>query len=338
MNLKTILLLMTISVFGNLAFAQSGYQTINGTRVFTQVYQDQGYAVFSNECGSQRLTQAELQAGAIPNNIIPCPRPNQTNSSSAYCQQVSRDFEYQMSGRKMSDAWKRALICIPGLMCNASCTDLDEYGRVLQENRAIERKWVFDCNGFVTTINGQRITRANFDAHHDEIYSGFLKKRNEVCASQRTNKAAGGLEPAPGSNSSGGTGNSSLPPPSANKAMTGSSSPAPTNTKMAVDETACQGLRRVADTCFARRDTAASGQGASFTDCINSACQLMVTSGCAVSNACSYGAPSGHEPLKCPVGQHLFFRGYGERPECQDNALGSGNPLPHNQSDITGTD
>lgn len=57
------------------ASAQSGYQTINGTRVYTVIDQAAGIATFSNECGTQRLTQRELQGGAIPSRIIPCPRP-----------------------------------------------------------------------------------------------------------------------------------------------------------------------------------------------------------------------------------------------------------------------
>jgi hypothetical protein len=55
--------------------AQSGEQVINGTRVFTQIDQGRGVATFSNSCGSQTLTQRQLQNGAIPDQIIPCPRP-----------------------------------------------------------------------------------------------------------------------------------------------------------------------------------------------------------------------------------------------------------------------
>lgn len=57
------------------AIAQSGYQTIQGTRVFTEIDQAARVARFSNDCGSQTLTQRELQNGAIPDDIIPCPRP-----------------------------------------------------------------------------------------------------------------------------------------------------------------------------------------------------------------------------------------------------------------------
>lgn len=56
------------------ARAESGYQTINGTRVFTEIDRSRGVATFSNDCGSQTLTQRQLQAGAIPDDIIPCPR------------------------------------------------------------------------------------------------------------------------------------------------------------------------------------------------------------------------------------------------------------------------
>ena len=58
------------------ALGQSGYQTINGTRVYTVIDQAAGIATFSNECGTQQLSQRQLQAGAIPDRIIPCPRPS----------------------------------------------------------------------------------------------------------------------------------------------------------------------------------------------------------------------------------------------------------------------
>lgn len=63
--------------------AQSGEQVINGTRVFTVIDQSRGVATFSNQCGSQTLTQRQLQQGAIPSNIIPCPRPRSQSNDSA---------------------------------------------------------------------------------------------------------------------------------------------------------------------------------------------------------------------------------------------------------------
>ncbi len=63
-------------------YAQSGYQTIQGTQVYTVIDQAAGVATFSNDCGTQRLTQRELQAGAIPDQIIPCPRPGQSATQS----------------------------------------------------------------------------------------------------------------------------------------------------------------------------------------------------------------------------------------------------------------
>jgi len=59
---------------------ESGYQTIRGTRVYTQIDHANSRATFSNDCGSQVLTQRELQNGAIPTDIIPCPKPKQSYS------------------------------------------------------------------------------------------------------------------------------------------------------------------------------------------------------------------------------------------------------------------
>lgn len=78
-------------VLGAPAWSQSGYQTINGTRVFTQIDQAAGVATFSNDCGTQRLTQAQLQNGAIPNQIVPCPRPNGASGSPAASDVLLKD-------------------------------------------------------------------------------------------------------------------------------------------------------------------------------------------------------------------------------------------------------
>ncbi len=59
----------------------SGYQTLEGTQVFTTIYHDRGYATFENECGKQQLTQRQLQQGAIPSNIVPCPRSSSNNNT-----------------------------------------------------------------------------------------------------------------------------------------------------------------------------------------------------------------------------------------------------------------
>ena len=61
--------------------AESGYQVIDGTRVFTEIDHARGVATFSNSCGSQTLTQRQLQGGAKPTNIIPCSRSGSSGGS-----------------------------------------------------------------------------------------------------------------------------------------------------------------------------------------------------------------------------------------------------------------
>ncbi len=70
-SLSIALALLTTAPAG----AQSGYQVIQGTRVFTVIDRTRQVATFNNACGRQTITRAELQAGAIPAQIIPCPRP-----------------------------------------------------------------------------------------------------------------------------------------------------------------------------------------------------------------------------------------------------------------------
>jgi hypothetical protein len=47
----------------------------------TAKMQPDDYVSFSNSCGSGTLTHSRLQAGGIPGNIIPCPRPSGNQSS-----------------------------------------------------------------------------------------------------------------------------------------------------------------------------------------------------------------------------------------------------------------
>jgi hypothetical protein len=60
----------------------TGYQTIQGTRVFTIVDHNKKIATFTNDCGSQVLSQRQLQQGAIPTDIIPCPRSSRAKPPS----------------------------------------------------------------------------------------------------------------------------------------------------------------------------------------------------------------------------------------------------------------
>jgi hypothetical protein len=60
---------------------ESGYQVIQGTRVFTQIDHSADTATFSNACGSQTISHSDLAAGAIPTNIIPCPRPGVSSAT-----------------------------------------------------------------------------------------------------------------------------------------------------------------------------------------------------------------------------------------------------------------
>lgn len=61
-----------------------GIQVIDGTIVNTTIYHERGYAIFENDCGSQRLSQSALQGGAKPTDIIPCsPISNETSNPPA---------------------------------------------------------------------------------------------------------------------------------------------------------------------------------------------------------------------------------------------------------------
>jgi hypothetical protein len=68
--------IVALALAGRAVAQESGYQTIQGTRVFTQIDHAADTATFSNACGSQTISHRDLAAGAIPTNIIPCPRPN----------------------------------------------------------------------------------------------------------------------------------------------------------------------------------------------------------------------------------------------------------------------
>ena len=163
------------------AKAESGDQEIEGTWVHTVIDHERGVAIFSNECGSQTLTQGQLQAGAIPSDIIPCPRPR--TGPSAECRQVKAQFQEAMS-KPMSVGWRRALLCIPGLRCEATCADFDEYEQALDEKRDLERKWVLQCNGTLKLDSGETIDRDGLDAHHEFLYRDLRERKKQVCEAE----------------------------------------------------------------------------------------------------------------------------------------------------------
>lgn len=68
---------------GGFALCQGSSQIIRGTRVQSEVAPDSRTVRFSNECGSQTLSANDLQAGALPTQIVPCPRPDLESASEA---------------------------------------------------------------------------------------------------------------------------------------------------------------------------------------------------------------------------------------------------------------
>ncbi|TXN22149.1 hypothetical protein [Methylobacterium sp. WL9] len=106
---KFVYIALSLFVFPSTAFAESGYQTIRGTRVYTVIDQSAGVATFSNECGSQTLTQRQLQSGSIPSQIIPCPRdadPQDSNDTNIKLANLSIDRIHNLL---VKDAFGRAI-------------------------------------------------------------------------------------------------------------------------------------------------------------------------------------------------------------------------------------
>lgn len=100
-----LLVVWVVSIVSMLPFdlraenIRSGHQTINGTRVFTEVFLDRGYARFSNECGSQTISQLDLQRGALPTQIIPCGAAGGSSANheerSASCGRLAEMYDRQ---------------------------------------------------------------------------------------------------------------------------------------------------------------------------------------------------------------------------------------------------
>lgn len=164
-----------------------GDQDINGTEVHTTIYHDRGYAVFSNDCGSQRLSQEELEDGAIPSDIIPCPRdsdgprsssgassPPPGQLSNAQCNKLSGDFNYLMKDKPMPAEFKRFLLnqmySIDTEMFSIeepekACGDVTVYRSIRRQTNDLERQLVTGCGDRIniTDGNGARIDAGNID-------------------------------------------------------------------------------------------------------------------------------------------------------------------------------
>lgn len=140
-----LLILPCFQLYALEARAESGYQVIQGTRVFTEIDHARGVATFSNSCGSQTLTQRQLQQGAIPSRIIPC----NENSGSSNKPKCRSDEELSPDGGCMSEGstycgngnyCKKGFMCIKGgcldRLSSRVCTDLKTYCNLGYECRA----------------------------------------------------------------------------------------------------------------------------------------------------------------------------------------------------------
>ena len=126
------------------ARAESGYQVIQGTRVFTEIDHGRGVATFSNSCGSQTLTQRELQQGAIPSRIIPCNKGSGGGKTCRSGYELTRDGIHCIP--KDSEDCGNGRYCDGGQIClkdgclNAMssrvCADLETYCNPGYECRA----------------------------------------------------------------------------------------------------------------------------------------------------------------------------------------------------------
>ena len=132
-----LLILLCFQLHALEARAESGYQVIQGTRVFTEIDHARGVATFSNSCGSQTLTQRQLQQGAIPSRIIPCNKSSGSSSRSK-CDpgdKLTSDGKHCMSidATDCGDgsSCERGGICIKGgcldFKSSRVCTDLKHY-------------------------------------------------------------------------------------------------------------------------------------------------------------------------------------------------------------------
>lgn len=82
--LVAALLFACVSADDRPALAVSGCGTRNfsGTLVYECYDAADSYATFSNNCGTQRLSAEAASHGAVPTDIVPCPRPGGGQSSS----------------------------------------------------------------------------------------------------------------------------------------------------------------------------------------------------------------------------------------------------------------
>lgn len=116
---------LLLAITSGLAHAQeSGHQVINGTRVFTQIDHANQRATFSNECGRQTISRSALQAGAIPDQIIPCPRPTTRSAGSCEARFIGQWRWVSSNGISTVHDFQRGgrAVCSGNLFCTGSAT------------------------------------------------------------------------------------------------------------------------------------------------------------------------------------------------------------------------
>jgi hypothetical protein len=107
-----LLLLAAIGTTAASAATITADQVINGTSVHEVLDDQSRTATFSNACGTQVLTQAQLSAGAIPDQIVPCPRPGGSNTalSARLCNDAIGDLQRQLASPGTCEPFKPGVV------------------------------------------------------------------------------------------------------------------------------------------------------------------------------------------------------------------------------------
>jgi hypothetical protein len=102
--------LVTIGIRSAEAVRMCGQRNFNGTLVQECYDAADSYVTFSNACGTQRVDAQAASHGAIPDQLVPCPRPQSGESTpdNQYAQKASNSFNSASNFYRNGDLNKAA--------------------------------------------------------------------------------------------------------------------------------------------------------------------------------------------------------------------------------------
>jgi tetratricopeptide (TPR) repeat protein len=140
--------------------------------------------------GRGRIIMGRVLAAFLALALL-CPLPAGAVDTGA-CQSISGRLKALIKGRVPAPVAKFLAVSTTYRLVGAkmedyqaACAGADAFFQRATETYEVERRWVYECNGTITTIGKQKFDRTNFSKRAPVLLDSYWQDKAEICARTR---------------------------------------------------------------------------------------------------------------------------------------------------------